>query len=277
MRNQGPSAARSIITAVLLIGLVVFASSGYMQPIIKAVLTPVLSASNWVTTRYIALYEFVTIPRDMASVRQENTNLRAEVASLQAQILELKASQTDMEVISSLLDFKRSNPLNEYVTARVIGKDPGPFLNYVIIDKGSDDGIRADMPVVAGEGLVGRITSTTSNAARVQLITDPGSKLNIKFGSAGLPGQIHGSPTGELTLERVSQTAPLNLGDLVLTSGLGGGMPDNILIGQVLAMRSNPTDLFQSASIQTAVNFDGLQMVMVITNFKPVDISPLVR
>ncbi|HMN11612.1 MAG TPA: rod shape-determining protein MreC [Bellilinea sp.] len=275
MRGESSGAARTVIIAVLLIGLVIFAASGYVQPIVKLVLTPVLSASDWVTTRYIALYEAITLPRDMAALRQENANLKAEVSSLQSQIIALHASQSELEVIASLLDYKRASPLNKYVVASVIGKDPSPFLNYVIINKGSDDGIRSDMPVITGEGLVGRIVSTTANAARVQLISDPGSILNVKFGAGNISGQVHGSVTGEITLERVSQTEPLNPGDIVLTSGLGGGLPDNIVVGQVLALKSNPTDLFQSAGLQPAVSFNNLQLVMVVTNFKPVDISPL--
>ena len=64
-------------------------------------------------------------------------------------------------------------------------------------------------------------------------------------------------------------------GDIILTSGLGGNYPSDIVIGQVTAIKKLETDLFQSASVQTAVDFNNLQAVLVITNFKPVDIGPL--
>ena len=69
--------------------------------------------------------------------------------------------------------------------------------------------------------------------------------------------------------------APVQIGDLVLTSGLGGNYPSNILIGQVTGVRQRPFELFQSASVQPVVDFSELKIALVITNFRPVDISPL--
>ena len=72
------------------------------------------------------------------------------------------------------------------------------------------------------------------------------------------------------------QSASIQVGDLVLTSGLGGNYPANILIGQVASVRKRETDLFQSASVQPVVDFSALQILLVITNFTPVDIAPLI-
>jgi rod shape-determining protein MreC len=87
---------------------------------------------------------------------------------------------------------------------------------------------------------------------------------------------LDGSITGDLTVSMIPQDLDISTGDVVLTSGLGGAYPNNLLIGQVTGVRKLANDLFQSASVQPAVDFSSLNMVLVITNFKPVDITPLV-
>ena len=74
----------------------------------------------------------------------------------------------------------------------------------------------------------------------------------------------------------IPQSAEVKPGDLVLTSGLGGDYPPNILIGQVTGVRSRDFDLFQTASVQPVVDFSQLEIILVITNFRPIDISPLI-
>jgi rod shape-determining protein MreC len=74
----------------------------------------------------------------------------------------------------------------------------------------------------------------------------------------------------------IPQDANIQVGDVVLTSGLGGNYPANILVGQVVSVRKTQSELFQQAAIQPNVDYNQLQFVLVITNFKPVDITPLI-
>jgi len=259
------------------VGLVFVGFSGYLQPFLGTVLEPVVGVQRWLSVRYLAIYEFITVPRDVASLRTSNEELEREVAGLQTQIIELQQQLREAQVLYALLDFARANPQGgQYTAAEVIGRDPNPFLKYIFIDRGSDHGIRRGMPVITDRGLVGRIDAVTSSAARVQLITDPGSAVNVRMEPDRGIAQIQGSITGEITLEMLSQEIPVQTGDLILSSGLGGNFPPDILIGQVVTVRSKPNELFQSASVQTVVDFNTLQAVLVITNFRPIDISPLV-
>jgi rod shape-determining protein MreC len=131
------------------------------------------------------------------------------------------------------------------------------------------------MPVVTHQGLIGRIASVSPVAARVQLITDPTTKINVRLQPSQVEGILNGSVTGDITLGMIPQDATLQPGDLVLTSGLGGNYPGNILIGQVSGVQRRDYDLFQTASVQPVVDFSKLDIVLVITNFNPVDITPL--
>jgi rod shape-determining protein MreC len=158
----------------------------------------------------------------------------------------------------------------------VIGTDPSPFIQYIIIDKGSDHNIYKGMPVVTEQGLVGNVDAVTATAARVQLITDQGSVVNVKLQQSGAEAQMRGSVTGDISLEMIGQGIEIVEGDLIFTSGLGGSYPPELLIGQVMTIESGENALFQTATIQPSVDFSRLQAVLVITNFQAVDISPLI-
>ena len=132
------------------------------------------------------------------------------------------------------------------------------------------------MPVLTQQGLVGRVDAVIANAARVQLISDANSVVNVHLQNAKVEAQIRGSITGEITLEMVPQDAEVQIGDVLLTSGLGGNYPPNIFVGQVLSMQSQKNSLFQTGSVQSIVDFSSLSAVLIITNFEAVDISPLV-
>jgi len=274
-----PSSLRPWQTAVLIlivVGLLVLALGGYLQPLSRTLLSPVLPIQNWLYSRYQAFQNLVTAPSDTAQLRQRNSELEAEVASLQTQIISLQQQVTEVEILSALLDFARAQPENKYQAAAVISRDPSPFMQYVIINRGSDDGLRRGMPVVSDQGLVGRVSAVTASAARVQLITDPGSTVNIRVQPDNADAVLVGSVTSEISLDMVPQDSEIQPGDLVLTSGLGGNYPPNILIGQVTGVREQATALFKTASVQPVVDFSQLEIVLVIVNFNPIDIEPLI-
>jgi rod shape-determining protein MreC len=191
-------------------------------------------------------------------------------------VVELQQQLSQAEVLYALLDFARARPENQYIASAVIGRDPSPFLHYIIIDHGSDDGLRHGMPVVTEQGLVGIVDAVTARAARVQLINDPNSVVNVYLQSSQVQAQINGSVTSEINLLMVTQNAKVPINELVLTSGLGGDFPANIVIGKVTSIRKLETDLFQTATVQPVVDLTNISAVLVITNFKPVDISPLI-
>ncbi len=276
MKSNTPRSWQLIIILLVALGLVGLALGGYLTPISRTVVNPIISAQTWLAKRYQAIQSLITQPEDIATLRQKNIQLEAENSSLQRQIIELQQQVTEAQLLSILVDYERSHVENEYIAASVIARDISPFMHYVIINRGSDDGLRKGMPVITQQGLVGRIAAVTAGAARVQLINDPGSSINVFLQQSEAEGVINGQITGEIELDMVSQSATIQPGELVLTSGLGGNYPANIVVGQVTTVRSEDFALFQSASVQPAVDFSQLEIVLIITNFQPVDISPLV-
>lgn len=266
---------QTLVFGMLAVGLVLLALGGYLTPVSRIVLNPIIAAQTWIATRFNAVQDFLNAPQDTARLRQRNLELEAEVAQLQAQIIELQQRLAETNVLSALVDFARANPEYRYQAAAVISRDPNPFLHYVIINRGSDDGLRRGMPVVTQQGLIGRIVAVTAGATRVQLITDPASTVNVRLDPSQAQAVLLGQITGDIVLEMIPQDAKVEPGDLVLTSGLGGGYPPNILVGQVASIRSQEQDIFQRAAVQSVVDFSKVEIVLVITNFRPIEIEPL--
>ncbi len=271
-----PRSFQTAALAILVVGILLLALGGYLTPISRIALSPFISTQTWMASRYLAIRDFMTAPRDVVRLAQINDQLEAEVSRLQSQIIELQQQNSELQVLSALLDFARTHSENEYITAAVIGRDISPFLHYVIINRGSDDGLRRGMPIVSSQGLVGRVAAVTADGARVQLITDPDTAINVRIQPSGAEGLLQGSITGDITVEAISQDANIQTGDLVLTSGLGGNFPPDMLIGQVSGVRQRPVELFQTASVEPVVDFSQLEIVLVIVNFRPVNIAPLI-
>jgi rod shape-determining protein MreC len=276
MKSNTPQSMQLFIILLIILGLTGLALSGYLTSASRIVVDPIVSAQTWLAKRYQSIQSLITQPEDINTLRQSNAELEAENSRLQVQIIELEQQVAEAQLLSTLVDYERRHVENEYVAAAVIARDLSPFMHYVIIDRGSDDGLRKGMPVITQQGLVGNIAAVTSGAARVQLINDPGSSINVILQQSAVEGVVNGQITGEIELDMVSKNATIQPGELVLTSGLGGKYPANLVIGQVVTIRSEAYALFQSASVQPAVDFSQLEIVLIVTNFQPEDISPLV-
>jgi rod shape-determining protein MreC len=271
--------SRSLQTTIIFLvvgGILALALGGFFGSASRQFSSVFIEIQTWFATRFLGFQDFFTAPRDLNSLRAQNADLEAEVSRLQTQVIELQQRVNETDVLAALVDFSRSNPESTYKAAAVIGRDPSPFLHYIIINRGSNDDIRRGMPVVTNQGLVGRVDAVIADAARVQLVTDPNSAVNVYLQNAETEAMLFGSVTGDVSLDFISQDASVQAGDLILTSGLGGGYPPDLIIGQVVTLRTLQFELFQQTTVQPAVDFSRLEIVLVITNFRPVDISPLV-
>ncbi len=271
--------SRSLQTTIIFLvvgGILALALGGFFSSASDSLGSSLISVQTWVSERYVTIRDFFNAPNDIVSLQQRNAQLESEISGLQTQVIQLQQQLTDTQVLAALVDFSQSSPESVYKAASVIGRDPSPFLHYIIINTGSNDGIRRGMPVVTNQGLVGHIDAVIADAARVQLITDPASAVNVRLQNADTDALLAGSLTGDLALEMISQDLEVQEGDVILTSGLGGDYPPDLLVGQLFNLRKRDYELFQQASVQSTVDFSRLEIVLVIMNFKPVDITPLI-
>jgi len=230
-----------------------------------------------IATSFYNFRDFLSAPRNLQELIQRNSQLEERVAQLEAEVVTLREQASEVDALRALLGAARQLPENRYLSATVIGRDTSPFLQYLILDQGSDSGVRRGMPVVNEKGLVGRITEVSATASKLQLITDPDSVINARIQESRSEGILVGRPTGDLELIYLSQDITVNVGEIVVTSGLGGGFPPEILIGRVVSVHRRDYELYQTAIIEPRSDFSRLEMVLIITNFEPVLIDPLLE
>jgi rod shape-determining protein MreC len=268
--SRTSSRALLALTFILIAGgLLVLNLGGYLQAAESLALRPLGALQGWLSQRVSAVQTLLTSPADLAALTGENLRLEAEVARLERELVALREEAAEADVLRGLLGYARTRPDNRYIAARVIGQDISPFIRSVWIDRGSDGGLQQGMPVVTERGLVGRVAEVYSTVARIQLITDPQSLVNVRLQTSRADGTLQAQLNGELWVDTIDQSASVTPGELVLTSGLGGAFPADIPVGQVLTVRKRDYELFQQAVVQSSADLENLLVVLVITNFQP--------
>jgi rod shape-determining protein MreC len=159
-----------------------------------------------------------------------------------------------------------SQPSNG-VCANVIGGEPSLYSRYLTINVGKLNGVSIGMPVVAGGfALVGRVGQVNDTSSQVQLLIDPNSYVNVLLVNSRATGVVAGQSDGSMHLINVPQTDELKTGDLIVTSGLGGGLPRLLTIGQVATVTSSDAQLFKEAIVRPAVDYNRIEEVLIITS-----------
>lgn len=199
------------------------------------------------------------------SLQSENRELRGRVGELERQLAQRAALQRENERLTALLRLKPSLGLDG-VAARVIGESLDNFEWSITIDKGSLSGVKKNMPVVTGEGLVGRVVQVAPNAAKVELILDPESGVAGRLANSRETGLVVGQRDRDLRMELVDSDVPVAPNEQVVTSGYQGGIfPPNVVIGYVSEVSGGPGSVTKSISVRPAVDFSSLEVVLVVT------------
>ncbi|HEV3475147.1 MAG TPA: rod shape-determining protein MreC [Actinomycetota bacterium] len=204
------------------------------------------------------------------ALAQENTALREQIGLLQRQIQENLTLRRELEELRRLLDIAEIHDI-EGVGATVIGEDTSNFEWAVTIDKGSEDGVVVDMPVLAGEGLVGRVVEVSSGQSKVLLIIDPDSAVAAKLSASGERGVLGGQREELLQFELVDPATEVRPGELVETSGYQlesgqeGVYPPGIPIGEVAQVEPDEAELTLRVLVRPHVDFSRLSTVIIVT------------
>jgi rod shape-determining protein MreC len=207
----------------------------------------------------------------LGRLQSQNDALRSENIQLRNQILLLQEAERENEALRRQLNYKSSVPSFQLLSAEVIGLDSSNLLQYLIIDRGADDGVQQGMPVLAAEGLVGRIDEVSKTSAKVMLITDVSSSISALIQRSRATGLVQGYPGAQLRMRYIPQGDTVEVGDVVFSSGLGGSLPKRLVIGQVVRVQKSDVEMFQEADIVPAVNLRDLESVMILLNFARIE------
>lgn len=216
---------------------------------------------EWLTDR-------VDFVQNIGELETMNVELQEKVDQLTYENQILEQSKQELQRLRQLQELDSRYADYPKTGARVIGKDPGNWYSVFTIDKGSKDGISVDMVVLAGAGLVGKIIEVGPGYAKVRSIIDDNSSVSGIVARTSDLCTVRGDLTlfneGYLSVDYISDEINLVLNDEITTSHLGTVYPPGILIGEVIKIEDNPTNLTQGAFIKPYVNFKDLQEVLVI-------------
>jgi rod shape-determining protein MreC len=292
MRESPRRSWLPLVLIVLGLLLLVFHESGILAPVegaLRYVLDPLQRVFSRVTVGIGGLFQTVGEVRELRARVEE---LQAQVDALTVENVRLREYEAEVQQLRALLNFVSEYPISASLGAEVIsreacdtfpcgdvvGVEPNPYLRYVTINVGSLQGVETGMPAVSGgAGLIGRVAQVGPRTAEVQLLTDTDSAVAALLQTSRVTGLVVGQPDGTLRMEYIPQEEHIDVGDIVLTSGLGGIMPKGLVIGQVTEVLQMDYALFQSAVVRPAINLSRLELVLVITAFEqiPLEEPPL--
>ena len=260
---------------VAVVGGIIVQRAGLWEPIEGLLSQAVVPLQKGISQIVAQVGSLSQTARDLRELRQRNEELAAENARLLLEIIRLREIEVEAALQRDLLNFAQSHPSFDiqgaHIVGLVIGRDPSNLQRYVTLDVGRKAGVVRNMPVVTNRGLVGRISEVGESWSRVLLITDVSSSVNAITQSTRATGLVEGRPDGLPVMRDIPQGDTVSVGDTVFTSGLGGNFPRQILIGQITAVERNDYDLYQTAIVQPTVDFNHLEMVLIITDFEPIE------
>ena len=212
--------------------------------------------------------------RDLVAVRAENRELRERVAVLEERRRVAEDLERENAELRDLLAIADRTTLDT-VTARVVALAPSNFEWTITVDVGSDDGVARGMPVLDGDGLVGRVIQVTPSASRVLLAIDPSFSAAARSATSGEVGVLDGRGGDPMVFRLLDPLATVEVGDPVVTSSFQGGVfPAGIPIGTVSAVGARTSPLVQEVQVNPYVDFTRLHHVLVVFSVGLDEIPP---
>lgn len=206
--------------------------------------------------------------RGKAELLNENKLLCIKIEELRNEIQQSKNRQDENQELRDMLKLKATSKYT-LLAAQLLTRDVNGWWQMARIDKGADDGIKTDLPVISPEGLAGQIISVSRNSSDVLFLTNPKVKIAARLARSEIFGIVRGQGgswegDAKCRMDFIVKGADINRADEVVTSGLGGVYPEGLVIGYVEDVHLDPSGLFQYAELVPAADFRLLAMVFVV-------------
>ena len=270
-RKSGRKIWALLFVLLALFCIIFFAARGRFQATastntVGTVLAPFEMAFSWCSQQ---IYHVTENIHEIATVHQQNEMLKNEIDQLRQENMMAEEYAAENVRLRELLSYKQTAKQFDLLAARVIGRDASLWTSTIIIDRGAQDGVRENMPVVTGKGLVGHVTEVAPISSKVQLILDARSSVGtlIQRSASRVTGIVVGAADNPYMPQMVNipRNADVEDGDIVITSGFGGVYPKGLTVGRVSSQHSDDSGLLKIAVIEPSVDFQRLEDVAVIT------------
>lgn len=199
----------------------------------------------------------------LVGVQKENQLLRKEIARLQAKNNEYREAVVANIRLKKLLKFKETVPL-PLLSTEVTGYDPTVWFKTMTINRGSNDGLQRGMAVVSDDGIIGQIIGVSLHYAKVLLITDRNSAVDVIVQRSRVRGVLKGASSGTCYLDYIGSREDVEVGDMIISSGLGGVFPKGLAIGRVTKVNRSRPGLFQDIEVAPCTDVSNIEEVLVV-------------
>lgn len=238
-------------------------------PFGKSIVLEIISPIQKVTTIIINPFvRFIKTINKLSDILEENKLLKEKINLFLKENVNLKELERENRELRELLGSSYYEQF-ELKLASVIGRTKTDWKNTIFIDKGKNHNIKIDRPVISQSGLIGKVIATSKNFSEVRLINDPNSSVASMVQKTRKTGVIQGIGDTILNMDLIPKEAEIEIGDIIITSGLGGVFPKGILIGRVYDIKNLDYKLYKSIEVLPSSNFKDLEEVLIITNFAP--------
>ena len=226
---------------------------------------PFQKASTFVTKSIRGVFQGYIF---LIHLQKENGMLKQRIDELQKENHQMKEMALANERLEKLLKFRERNS-QAMVAAEVIGQDPSSWFKSVTVDKGEKEGVRKGMAVISAEGVVGQILKTASHYSTVLLVTDYSSAIDSIIQRTRAKAIVEGRGENRCMLKYLLRTEDVNVGDIVVTSGLSGNFPKGLMVGEVRKVDKKGHGVFQYAELVPSVDLTRLEEILIITESTP--------
>ncbi len=239
-----------------------------LEIILRDSIAPLYSGVMQVSRTIVNIGNSITLYNELL---EENNHLKEQVRGLALQNSTMEEYRLENHRLNQLLELRESNEDQlDLVAAKVIGRNLGNWFDTIVINKGVNHGIRVNMPVINHQGLVGRVVATSGNTSEIILLLDRDSAVGAMVQRSRTLGVVESTTTGDYPLQMIHIThdAPIDVGDILITSGLGEMFPKGLKIGYVAEVMMAPNGLVKQAMVIPYVEFGKLEEVMVVMAVK---------
>ena len=200
---------------------------------------------------------------ELFRTRGENKQLTERIQELEQELTLLQEEKQENVRLKKLLKFQQTNQ-KRTVSAQIIARDISHWTYYAVINKGTADGIRSEMAVVTGEGLVGKVVNATAHSARIILLIDSESRVSALVQETRDVGLVEGTGSPFLRMSYIDLHAQIGVGQAIISSGFGGIYPKGIPIGEIVQIGEDKGELGLYAVVKPLVLFSKLEEVLCL-------------
>lgn len=256
-----------ILAAVAALLLVLQPAAGRQaEELVGSLLAPVALQLSGATASVSGFWNTV---QSIGSLQSTASQQKEEIERLNFELVRMRELELENEDLRRLNGFRYGRPKMELLPVRMLGTDSIGIVSTIIVDKGSEDGLTEDMAVITWQGLAGRVIEVKSHTASVLLLSDVSSSVAAKVQNpeSRARGVVSGRKEGGLVMKHILQQETVQPGDLVITAGVGGLLPEGLPIGRVVRVDKRNIEMFQEAILEQAVDPNRLERLYAVLDY----------